>query len=258
MTRVLLVLLVLSLTAIPPGAADEVAQTDESQDVSEIIAKVNDGIPNLVHGDVVPNRRRNAASCTAYGCKWPKSGRYVYVPITISSAYSRAQRNFIIRSLVSFHGSTCIRFVWRRWYHWTYLNFFSGSGCWSSVGRRWFGRQSVSLKKNGCLYTSTVQHEVLHALGFHHEHIRSDRDSYVNILTQNIQSGKQQNFRKMRTNNLATRYDFNSVMQYSNNAFSKNGQPTIVAKSNPNLKFGNARQMSANDIARVNRLYRCW
>ncbi|KAF0042744.1 hypothetical protein F2P81_004081 [Scophthalmus maximus] len=215
MTRVLLVLLVLSLTAIPPGAADEVAQTDESQDVSEIIAKVNDGIPNLVHGDVVPNRRRNAASCTAYGCKWPKSGRYVYVPITISSAYSRAQRNFIIRSL------------------------------------------SVSLKKNGCLYTSTVQHEVLHALGFHHEHIRSDRDSYVNILTQNIQSGKQQNFRKMRTNNLATRYDFNSVMQYSNNAFSKNGQPTIVAKSNPNLKFGNARQMSANDIARVNRLYRC-
>lgn len=39
--------------------------------------------------------------------------------------------------------------------------------------------------------------------------------------------------------------------------FSKNGQPTIVARSNPNLNFGNAFRMSPNDIARVNRLYGC-
>ncbi|AWP01131.1 putative low choriolytic enzyme-like [Scophthalmus maximus] len=256
MTRVLLVLLVLSLTAIPPSAAADEAQTDESSDVSEIIATVNDGIPNLIHGDIVPNRKRNAASCTSSGCKWPKNGNYVYVPVSISSTYSRAQRSIIIRSLVSFHRSTCIRFVWRRWYHRSYLNFFSGSGCWSYVGRVG-GAQLVSLRKNGCLYTSTVQHEVLHALGFHHEHVRSDRDSYVEILTQNIQSGRENNFQKAQTNNLGTPYDFGSVMQYSNNAFSKNGQPTIVARKDPNLKFGNAKEMSTNDIARINRLYKC-
>lgn len=40
-------------------------------------------------------------------------------------------------------------------------------------------------------------------------------------------------------------------------AFSKNGLPTIEAKSYPNRNFGNARQMSTNDIERVNKLYGC-
>lgn len=40
-------------------------------------------------------------------------------------------------------------------------------------------------------------------------------------------------------------------------AFSKNGQPTIIARTNPNLNFGRATEMSQNDIHRVNRLYQC-
>lgn len=60
--------------------------------------------------------------------------------------------------------------------------------CWSYLGRQG-GEQLVSLRKNGCLYHSTVQHEVNHALGFHHEQVRSDRDNYVQILTKNIIPG---------------------------------------------------------------------
>lgn len=48
----------------------------------------------------------------------------------------------------------------------------------------------MSLMRNGCVHKGIVQHEVLHALGFHHEQARSDRDSFVNILTENIQSGQ--------------------------------------------------------------------
>uniref|UniRef100_A0A8C4H2V0 Metalloendopeptidase n=1 Tax=Dicentrarchus labrax TaxID=13489 RepID=A0A8C4H2V0_DICLA len=206
----------------------------------------------LEHGDIVPNNDRNAVPCTATGCKWPKTGRYVYVPISISTSYSTEERNIIIRSLLSFHQSTCIRFVWRKNTHRDYINFFSGSGCYSSLGRR-VGGQQISLKRTGCLYKKTVQHEALHALGFHHEHVRSDRDSYVSILTENILSG----LMKVQTNNLRTPYDFNSVMHYGKYAFTKNNKPTIVAKGNPNLSFGHATQMSANDIARVNRLYQC-
>ncbi|XP_075325731.1 high choriolytic enzyme 1-like [Odontesthes bonariensis] len=169
---------------------------------------------------------------------------------------STSERNIIIDGLLSLQRSTCIRFVWRNRGDHDYLNFFSGTGCWSYLGRQG-GPQDVSLRSNGCLYRSTVQHEVLHALGFHHEQVRSDRDQYVQILTQNILPGTERNFVKANTNNLGTPYDFNSVMHYSRLAFSRNGQPTIVAKSNPNLSFGNAREMSANDIARVNRLYRC-
>ncbi|KAM9408252.1 hatching enzyme 1.2-like [Pholidichthys leucotaenia] len=230
---------------------------DESSDVSQVIEKANAHISKyLKYGDIRPPRRRNASPCTSRGCKWLKSGDYVYVPVAFSSAYSSHERGIIIRALLTFHESTCIRFVWRRAEHPNYLYFFSGSGCWSYVGRQDRG-QAISLKKNGCLYQSTVQHEVLHALGFHHEHVRSDRDQHVRILTQNIRPGFESNFRIDNTNNLGTPYDFNSIMHYSKFAFSRNGKPTIVARSNPNLSFGQAPQMSANDTARVNKLYQC-
>ncbi|KAL3993375.1 importin subunit alpha-1/8 [Sarotherodon galilaeus] len=209
----------------------------------------------LVHGDIAPTLTKNADPCTATGCKWPKSGSHVIVPVSISSVYSTQERNIIINALLTFHESTCIRFVWRT-DQVNFLYFFSGEGCYSYVGRQSRG-QGISLQRNGCLFQSTVQHEVLHALGFHHEQIRSDRDQYVKILTENIIPGQESNFEKVLTNNLQTPYDFNSVMHYGRYSFSRNGQPTIVARSNPNLDFGNAFQMSANDIARINRLYGC-
>ncbi|XP_068584873.1 high choriolytic enzyme 1-like [Cebidichthys violaceus] len=252
----LLLLLFVSLTAgQTPGEPDDEPPMEEL-DVSETIARANDGIETrLVHGDIVPNLQRNADPCVKSGCKWPKRGRYVYVPVAISSAYTRDERNIIIRGLITFHRSTCIRFVWRR-RHQQYLHFFSGTGCWSYLGRQRRG-QPVSLRKNGCLYTDTVQHEVLHALGFHHEQVRSDRDEYVSILDENIIPGNQGNFEKQPTNNLGTPYDFESVMHYGKYAFSRNGQPTIVSKSDPDLEFGRATKMSDNDIARVNTLYQC-
>lgn len=257
MPAVLFSLLLLSLTAVPAGAIDDEIQTDASSSVSETIARANADIPTrLIHGDIVPNLNRNADPCTATGCKWPKRGRYVIVPISISSTYNSEERNIITSGLLTFHQSTCIRFVWKNQRDQNYLHFFSGTGCWSYVGRQ-SGGQPISLRRDGCLYRSTVQHEVLHALGFHHEHVRSDRDKHVSILTENIQPGMEGNFDKVQTNNLDTPYDFNSVMHYSNKAFSKNGNPTIVARSNPNLIFGYSSEMSANDIARVNRLYQC-
>ena len=36
-----------------------------------------------------------------------------------------------------------------------------------------------------------------------------------------------------------------------------NGQPTMVPYPNSNISFGKATQMSQNDIARINRLYKC-
>ncbi|XP_077367559.1 low choriolytic enzyme-like [Festucalex cinctus] len=128
--------------------------------------------------------------------------------------------------------------------------------CWSQLGRQ-RRRQYISLQKNGCVNHGTVQHEVLHALGFHHEQVRSDRDNHVEIKFENINPVHRHNFWKVKTNNLRTPYDFNSIMHYTKFAFSKNGKPTIVAKRDPNLKFGLSRKMSSNDIKRVNALYKC-
>ena len=57
-----------------------------------------------------------------------------------------------------------------------------------------------------------------HAIGFQHEQTRSDRDSYVQIATQNIQYGLAYNFMRYsqnQVNNYGVPYDYTSVMHYS-------------------------------------------
>lgn len=76
----------------------------------------------------------------------------------------------------------------------TSLTFFNSSlilpRCWSYIGRRG-GKQVVSLARSGCIYYGTIQHELLHALGFNHEQTRSDRDNHIRVLLQNVHSGNE-------------------------------------------------------------------
>ncbi|KAM9766151.1 hatching enzyme 1.2-like [Menidia menidia] len=250
-----------SLRDFSLSAPTDNKQNDSSTDLPEILPRPRADIKTaVVHGDVAmpTTLGRNADPCTARGCRWPKTGRYVYVPYYISPDYTQQERGVILAGLQSFHQSTCVRFVPWTQTHRDYLHFLSspGEGCKSFIGRQ-DGGQGVFLEKKGCVSQSTVQHEVLHALGFHHEQVRSDRDQYVRILSQNVQPDQLKNFQKVPTNNLLTPYDFSSVMHYGKYDFSSNGLPTIVAKHNYYLDFGHAHQMSPNDITRVNRLYGC-
>lgn len=60
--------------------------------------------------------------------------------------------------------------------------------CFSYVGKVAAGGQQLSIGAS-CDSLATVEHELLHALGFYHEHARHDRDDYVNILFENIRAG---------------------------------------------------------------------
>uniref|UniRef100_A0A3B5R428 Metalloendopeptidase n=1 Tax=Xiphophorus maculatus TaxID=8083 RepID=A0A3B5R428_XIPMA len=230
----------------------------ESQNSHNKRNPIGDANTSVLQGDIaVPNTlSRNADKCTERGCKWPKSGSYVYVPYYISKTFSQEERDVIIRGMQGFNQSTCIRLIPWKPEDRDYIFIESKDGCWSYVGRQ-NGGQYLSLQKTGCVHNEVVQHEILHALGFNHEQVRSDRDSYVRILFDNIEPNFKFAFEKKETNNLGTPYDFTSVMEYRNDAFSKNGKPTIVAKCDPNLKFGNSKKMSANDIIRINKLYEC-
>ncbi|XP_064867915.1 high choriolytic enzyme 1-like [Oncorhynchus nerka] len=99
----------------------------------------------------------------------------------------------------------------------------------------------------------------MHALGFHHKQNCGDRDNDVTVVTENISKGKEHIFRKVETNNLMIPYDYTSVMHYGRYAFAKGyGKlPTIIPKPDCSVQIGGARQMSRQDIVRVNRLYNC-
>ncbi|KAM9495330.1 high choriolytic enzyme 1-like [Clarias gariepinus] len=209
----------------------------------------------IVDGDIAVNTGlQNADQCTSKTCKWPrKSNGKVYVPYVLNWQYTPSEKHIIESGLKSFTNLTCIQFVPHK-NEKDFIHIMPNKGCYSHVGRQG-GEQRLSLKSNLCIDFGVVQHELLHALGFHHEHSRSDRDKHVKILYENIEPEAEDNFQKYVTNNLNTSYDYNSVMHYVRDAFSKNGKPTIVPIPRSDVPIGLAKEMSKNDILRVKRLY---
>jgi len=132
-----------------------------------------------------------------------------------------------------------------------YVQFRSdGDGCSSYVGRRG-GRQEIDL--TDCSKGSVV-HELLHAAGFYHEQSRSDRDRYITVMWDEIDSSAKHNFRVATNSRDIGPYDFASIMHYSGRAFSRRGNATIVPKVS-NVTIGQRNALSQNDRAAIRSLY---
>jgi len=111
--------------------------------------------------------------------------------------------------------------------------------CNSEVGR--IGGEQVIKLSSGCFDEGLMGpvHELVHALGFVHEHTRPDRDSFVSVNFENIVKGKEKNFQKRpqgysdffpkdTVNAMNTPYDVLSLLHYGTQAFSKNGKATLT------------------------------
>jgi len=155
---------------------------------------------------------------------------------------------------------TCLRFkeVNRRPKTKYHMYFFIGQGCFSNVGRLEGGNR-ISLSANGCWTKGIAIHEMGHSLGFFHEQSRVDRDNYVDIKWENMFDGAKRNFEKYSTEKLydfETKYDYESIMHYPENAFAKPGKITIVAKDPKYQKvIGQRGGLSRIDKIQLNRMY---
>uniref|UniRef100_A0A4W6F2E7 Metalloendopeptidase n=1 Tax=Lates calcarifer TaxID=8187 RepID=A0A4W6F2E7_LATCA len=201
----------------------------------------------MLEGDILMPRSRTAMKCLneKYSCLWPKSPNgIVEIPFLISEKYDDSERSLILTSMKDFETKTCIRFIPR----WTktgraFIIHLSLLKCCPNIGQTSLLFCLAAYKKA----SSSI--ELLHALGFYHEHTRQLIYFLVYFAY---------NFDKKDTDNLNTPYDYSSVMHYGKTAFGINGLETITPIPDPSAPIGQRNGLSDIDILRINRLYQSY
>ena len=181
--------------------------------------------------------------------RWPNNTVYYAIDSNLSN------QTRVIDAIKYWEANSNLRFVLRTTQS-NYVNFVSGSGCSSYVGMIG-GKQNLTLS-SGCSTGNTI-HEIGHAVGLWHEQSRVDRDTYITINYQNIQSGREHNFATYKSQGmdgveLTSTLDFGSIMMYGSYSFSNNGLPTMVKKDGTTFNVQRSA-LSAGDKAGVNLMY---
>ncbi|NWV30318.1 MEP1B protein, partial [Origma solitaria] len=241
--------LIISFFLPPPQPAPETTEIDIDGGIDQDIFDINEGLHTCFLSWM---QERNSIIGDNY--RWPH-----VIPYVLEDSLEMNAKGLILKAFEQYRLKTCIDFKpWEG--EKNYISVFKGSGCWSSVGNRQMGLQQLSIGAN-CDRIGTIQHEFLHALGFWHEQSRSDRDDYVTIVWDRIQSGKEHNFNKYddKTSDfLNVPYDYNSVMHYSKTAF-RNGTESTILTNIPDFMdvIGQRMDFSEYDLQKLNRLYNC-
>lgn len=188
------------------------------------------------------------------GARWP----HAEIPYVIDDALPQKNRAALAEAMALWQEKTPVSFIkitehnQKKYSDYVTFKPASGRTCNSVVGRQG-GEQVVWLAPRCNAMLSA--HELGHLLGLWHEQSRPDRDAYVQIIWENIREGHYANFnRRDREGRHEGEYDYDSIMHYSGQAFSKNGLPTIIPRDK-NRTIGQREHLSVGDIAAVKTLY---
>ena len=111
---------------------------------------------------------------------------------------------------------------------------------------------SNTLRLGGGASGKCARHEIGHALGLAHEHMRHDRNTFVRVLEENIQRESCSQFDMLPARLSVGDYDLSSVMHYFPTGQTCNRRPTLAAI--PPGRIGRRNeQITAGDVAGVRR-----
>ncbi|MDN3658666.1 M12 family metallopeptidase [Ferruginibacter paludis] len=181
------------------------------------------------------------------------------IPYSFGDLIDENAKNVIRSAMVEWETKTqLIRFVPKTDADVNFLEFNASDGYSSNIGMKGLKQlifvKSVPDKGN-------VMHELGHSLGLWHEHCRPDRDMYIHIVEQNIDTNYTSQFLQQikDVSTLSSSYDLNSIMHYPLNAFGKNGRQTIKIVLNTygsKVNVGNRDSLSIGDIAAIKTIYK--
>jgi len=194
---------------------------------------------------------RNAIKSNAN--RWPNNK----IPYVYGTTFSSAEKAVIDKAIADYKAKTCIEIV-PRTNERDYVEFIKNGGCYSYWGRTG-GKQPVSLDR-GCVHKYIVIHELMHAAGFLHEQSRPDRDQYVRINWDNIQSRGKSQFRKKTADQVRVigKYDLKSIMHYEEYDFSIQwGRKKVMEAIDGTSPLSNHQGFTELDAEKINTLYEC-
>uniref|UniRef100_A0A0A1XPB1 Metalloendopeptidase n=1 Tax=Zeugodacus cucurbitae TaxID=28588 RepID=A0A0A1XPB1_ZEUCU len=229
---------------------------------SKVEAPLEMELRNAENSRLLKTRNRMVRAVTA---KKERIWDYGVIPYEIDGNFSGLHKALFKQAMRHWENSTCIKFIERDpEIHPNYIVFTVRScGCCSFVGKRGNGAQAISIGRN-CDKFGIVVHELGHVVGFWHEHTRPDREKHVVIEHNNIMKGQDYNFNKLtpeEVDSLGLPYDYDSIMHYARNTFSKGTYlDTILpieVKGKKRPEIGQRLRLSAGDIAQANLLYKC-
>ncbi|KAJ8261102.1 hypothetical protein COCON_G00168250 [Conger conger] len=231
---------------ISPAVVDTVGVGHQTENIDPEV------MPELVpdgflarEGDILEQLDKNAVGPT-----WLVKTGYVFVAYKIDNKLAHREKD-ILAAFQGISQETCVSFHAHK-AEMDYLLFTYAYGCASYLGKRG-GMQPVYIGDR-CKIGNII-HEIMHALGFHHEHMRKDRDKHITVIYENILPEKKRNFAKVHGNTQGLPYDTGSIMHYGQHFFSCNGKETITSKNGEPI--GQRIHLSLLDVQRVQLLYKC-
>ncbi|KAF7637328.1 hypothetical protein Mgra_00003297 [Meloidogyne graminicola] len=151
---------------------------------------------------------------------------------------------------------TCITFEKvARNYTKKHLLFLPYGGCGTNLGVNGF-EEIQHLIEYTCPDAATASHEVMHALGFEHEMIRMDRNKYVWINFDDVDSDyTEQYYRLFSSVQYEQPYDFGSVMHYAPIYEGDERFSIIALFRDYQQTMGQRKDISFKDAKLLNRVY---